>query len=134
MMVLPVGVIFLFAFINNTLFIQVDPSIGETFICLSINNANNDTWPSTWRRMNINNGLYTYKINEDIIDTSSIIQYKLRLHHFNKSYVVTEKWNELYRASYEKECNVCIILFNVFLILFIGMLGYIIFNVYLYFK
>ena len=130
MTVLPLGVLFLSAFVNNILFIQVDPNIRESFICMSINNSRNDTWPSTWKRMNVNNGLYSYKLDSDIINKSSIVEYKLRLYFVDRRYLESKDWNELYRKSEECNINVCLTFLIIFVISFICMLGYVIFNAY----
>ena len=84
MVVLPAGVLFLVVFFNNILFIQVDPSVREAFICISRNNDNNDTWPSTYKRMNINKGLFIYGVDD------SHVKYKLKLFYFNQTSKATE--------------------------------------------
>lgn len=132
MSTLPVGLLFLSAFINNTLFIQVDPSVRESFICPSVNNEYNDTWPSSWKRMNVNSGLHSYHF--DNIDKYSFVEYKLRLYYFDRSSVSTEEWIELYRKSEECNLKTCIILVIIFFILFMCMLGYILFKAYMYYK
>lgn len=132
MVVLPVGVLFLFAYINNTLYIQVDPGVREAFICLSVDNVKNDTWPSTWRRMNLSSGLFLYNVDDYI--KSSLVEYKLRLYYFNKTNVVTKEWKELYRSSTECHLYMCIILSIIFFLLFICMLGFILFKAYMYYK
>lgn len=132
MMLLPAGVLFLSAFINNTLYIQVDPKVREAFICSSVNNENNDTWPSSWKRMNLNNGLHSYLFDD--VNNYSIVKYKLRLYYFDRSSVTTEEWIELNRNSEGCNLKTCIILLIIFFVLFICMLGYILFKAYLYYK
>lgn len=136
MATLPVGLLFLSAFVNNTLFIHVDPSVRDTFICLSINNQSNDSWPSAWKRMDLNYGLFTYKIDDNIINNSTVLDYKLRLYYSNKPHVITDKWIQLYNKTQIKECNinVCIILLIVFFLLFICSIGYILIKAYMYYK
>ena len=74
---LPAGILFLSALVNNTLFVQVDSNYREAFICLSVNNVNNETWPLSWNRMVKNDQLYSFKINENVFNNSNSIQYKL---------------------------------------------------------
>ena len=131
MAVLPVGLLFLSAFVNNTLFIQVDPNVRDTFICLSINNKGDDSWPSAWKRMDVNNGLFTYKIDNNIINNSTDLEYKLRLYYSNKPHVVTEKWIQLYHKSERCNIEVCIIFLLIFLVLFICTT---LINMYLYYN
>lgn len=133
---LPIGVLFLTTFVNNTLFIQVDNNVRESYICLSVNNVTNDTWPSAWIRMSVDYGLFKYKINDNILNRSTTIQYKLKLYYYNNIYKVTKNWNDLYIKSHVEECNIslCIITLTIFLIILICIMGYILFNIYLHYK
>lgn len=129
---LPVGALFLYALINNTLYLQFDPSVQEAFICPSANNENNDTWPSSWKRMILRSGLHSYEFQD--INKYSFVKYKLRLYYFNSTSVTTEDWIDLSTRSEECHCNTCIILFTTILVLFVCMLGYIAFKAYMYYR
>jgi hypothetical protein len=134
MILLPLEVWFLSAFINNTLFIQTKPDVGEAFICFSKENVYNDTWPFAWKQMetthllSIDNKLFTYKINNTYLNESSLIRYKLRFNLHDKSHRVTE-WNLLYSKPYRKDIRlyICIILVSIFVLFFICILAYILY-------
>lgn len=132
-MVLPTGVLFLSAFFNYTLFLQVDSNFRETFICLSINN-NNETWPSTWKRMDKDDKLFTYKIDDNFIRNSTFIKYKLRFYFIDGKYIQTDKWYQLYAKQSSCSFFTCMIAFTILLIFFICLLGYLLFRMYLYYK
>lgn len=132
---LPAGVLFLSAFLNSTLFIQVNYNVKETFICLSDNNVKNDTWPSAWKRMDyLNNGLYFYKLGE-YVNKSFNVDYKLRIYFVDRNYVETKGWNKLYIKSCESNLDVGLIIFSIISFLsFIAILCYLLYHVYLYYK
>ena len=142
MVLLPTGVLFFSAFINNTLFVKVDPSVIEVFVCLSQDNVYNDSWPSSWKPMNvihllsIDNELYSYKIDKTTINDLSYIRYKIRLHFKDKTHAASEEWNLLYA----KPCienyilHICVTVFTLFLLFFICILCYILYNVYMCYK
>lgn len=126
---LPAGIVFLFTFVNNTLFIQVDPLVRETFICLSFDNVHNETWPSAWKKMNTDHGLFTYKINKTMDDISSI-EYKLRFHYIHKSYNVTQQWYKLFEKENEYNLKYFIVL-NILFVLLLCMLSFVLIKMYI---
>lgn len=124
---LPTGVLFLAAFINNTLFIQVDLNVKESFICLS-NDTKNDTWPSAWKRLDYgSNGLYFHKFEEN--NNSSSIYYKLRFYFVDRNYQETKDWNLLYAKPCKCNSIKCIIFLVIGVILMVCVVGYILLNV-----
>lgn len=130
---LPIGLLYLSAFINSTIFIQVDPYVRETAICLSINDVRNDTWPSMWQSMTFNRGLFHFKIKESIIKNSSIVEYKLKFFYYNRT-TTTKNWNLLYKKDSKCNLHLCFVLMSFLLILFTSVEGFVIFYLYYYFK
>lgn len=126
---LPTGVLFLAAFINNTLFIQVDLNVKESFICLSANDTKNDTWPLAWKRLDYrSNGLYVHKFEE--INNSTNVYYKLRFYFIDRNYEETKDWNLLYVKPCKCNSNKCIIFLTIGLILTVCAVGYILLNLF----
>lgn len=127
---LPIGVLFLSAFVNNTLYVQVDSRIRETAICLSIDNIRNDSWPSKWKPMSLNNnnGIFTYKINDTIINKATNLEYKLRIFNVSRLYTDTSDWLPLYQKAVG--CTIWIMLFIVTFILFFCLTCYVTYNYY----
>ena len=128
---LPAGILFLSALVNNTLFVQVDSNYREAFICLSVNNVNNETWPLSWNRMVKNDQLYSFKINENVFNNSNSIQYKLKKFLQDGRCIQMEKWQELYVKPVECELFICVAAIIVFLILLISTIGYLVYKIYL---
>ena len=122
---LPAGILFLSALVNNTLFVQVDSNYREAFICLSVNNVNNETWPLSWNRMVKNDQLYSFKINENVFNNSNSIQYKLKFFLQDGRCIQMEKWQELYVKPVECELFICVAAIIVFQILLISTIGYV---------
>lgn len=127
---IPVGVLFLAAFVSNTLYIQVDSNVQEAFICLSANNTKNDTWPSSWKRLDYkSNGIYIYKF-EGNVSKSSSVYYKLRFYFVDRNYEETKEWNLLYAKPCECYYNI-VIVSTLLIILCIFMLFYAMYYIYL---
>ena len=128
---LPAGILFLSALVNNTLFVQVDSNYREAFICLSVNNVNNETWPLSWNRMVKNDKLYSFKINENVFNNSNLIQYKLKFFLQDGRCIQMEKWQELYVKPVKCELFICVAAIIVFSILLISTIGYVVYKIYL---
>lgn len=132
---LPLGVLFLSAFVNNSLFVQVDSNVRDTFICVSVNNEKNDTWPSRWKHSKpLGFNLFKYDIDERLIQNSTSIQYKLRMYYLNRTLVESPGWQQLYQKPIECNSDVGIYFIVILFIVFIIMTFYILYKLYLKYK
>lgn len=91
------GLIVLSAIVGNILYVEHGKNIREGFICISLNNNTNDSWPTMWKRMNSEfkdeRKLFTKNITKPVSTNS--MMYKLRLYYFNNTYVESA-WKDVH--------------------------------------
>lgn len=94
------SLIILSTFIGNILYVEHDNKVRDGFICVSVNNQHNDSWPASWERLNtkmIGHRKLFYR-NITIDDTISDISIRIRLYFFNNS-LIESNWINIYKFN-----------------------------------
>lgn len=91
------GLFVLSAIVGNILYVEHGKNIREGFICISLNNSTNTSWPVMWKRMNTEfrdeRKVFTKNISKP--ESYNSMEYKLRLYYFNNTYVESD-WNAVF--------------------------------------
>ena len=82
--------------LHQTIYFNKPSGVSEAFICIDQDGSGNDTWPTNWNKLYLNEAkdLFQFYIPKDVYSNDKM-NYKIRLVFHNRSYGDTPGWRSI---------------------------------------